>query len=220
MLDLRFRPLEKWKETKPLRWVNGQFRMPWNKTLDALEEELKKLKARDIIVEAGFKLAEIRNDGWPRGGAEPSHPGVILYFTKGKDTLRFACGTYQSWRQNIHAIYLTLESLRAVDRYGATAGQEQYTGFKQLPPSSKEIWSAETAAIWLCARTPWCATSDALLRNYDDFRRAYRECASALHPDKGGSADLFQALGEVSRVLEEHFKQRGENPSAARKAGV
>jgi hypothetical protein len=45
---------------------------------------------------------------------------------------------------------------------------------------------------------------DQLLHNYDDYRKAYRESAQALHPDRGGPKELFQSLGEVARVLEEH----------------
>jgi hypothetical protein len=37
------------------------------------------------------------------------------------------------WQHNVRAIALTLEALRAVDRYGATETGQQYTGFKALP---------------------------------------------------------------------------------------
>lgn len=213
MLDVRFRPLEKWTEPRKLGGVNGQFRTSLMGSFDKLEIELKKLLAKDIYIEAGFKLTDIRNDGWPRGGVRPSHPGVILYFKKGDDPLRFASGTYKTWQQNIHAIALTLESLRAIDRYGATSGHEQYLGFKALPAPA---WTIDAAAEWLAARTPWVSSAAELLLDHAAYRRAYRDAASALHPDKGGSSELFQALGEVARVLDEHHKTAVMKTTGAR----
>jgi hypothetical protein len=223
MLDVRFRPLEKWREKTPLGSKNGQFKMPFNDTLDHLEYELRALKATDVLIEAGFSLAQIRNDGWPRGGQEPNHAGVVLYFKRGADTLRFACGTYRTWRQNLHAVMLTLEALRAIDRYGATSGHEQYTGFKQLPPGTESVWSVDSAATWLAARTPWVKDGAAIIDDYDTYRRAYRESAASLHPDRGGSTELFQALGEVARVLEAHHAKRaqpGANGAATASGGA
>jgi hypothetical protein len=182
--------------------------MPFNHTLDHLEHELAALKAADVLIEAGFGLSQIRNDGWPRGGQEPNHAGVVLYFKRGADTLRFACGTYRTWRQNLHAIYLTLEALRAIDRYGATSGHEQYIGFKQLPAAPESAWSVDSAARWLAARTPWAKNVAVIIDDYDTYRMAYRESAAALHPDRGGSSELFQALGEVARVLDKHHAKR------------
>lgn len=42
----------------------------------------------------------------------------------------FATDQYEKWEHNVRAIALTLEALRAVDRYGATQGR-QYAGFMQ-----------------------------------------------------------------------------------------
>ena len=54
----------------------------------------------------------------------------------------------------------------------------------------------------------------AIIDDYDTYRKAYRESAQALHPDRGGSKELFQALGEVAHVLEEHHSKRTQ-PEAA-----
>jgi len=132
MIDARFRPLPKWPEPRPLQMRTSQFKSTYAKTLNVLEYELGKLDARNIVIEAGFALADIRNDGWPRGKVRPTHPGIILYFDGADGTMRFPCGTYSDFDSNMHAIALTLANLRAIDRYGVTMGHEQYQGFKQL----------------------------------------------------------------------------------------
>lgn len=68
MIDARFRPLPKWNRKPDLRWRQAQFKTPYNRTLDLLESELRHLKAKNIVIEAGYRLDQIRNDGWPRGG--------------------------------------------------------------------------------------------------------------------------------------------------------
>lgn len=59
MIDLRFRPLKHWpKDQLKLARARDAFKTGWLQTLDNLEHELKKLRATQIIVEAGFS----RND--------------------------------------------------------------------------------------------------------------------------------------------------------------
>lgn len=85
--------------------------------------------------------SEIRNDGGVRANARPASPGVELAFDSQHGPLIYRCDLFtrtaygsatQPWQDNVRCIALTLESLRAVDRYGATASGEQYRGFKAL----------------------------------------------------------------------------------------
>jgi hypothetical protein len=39
----------------------------------------------------------------------------------------------------------------------------------------------------------------------------------SLHPDRGGSAELFQALGEVARVLDAHHAKRSAEATSVRR---
>lgn len=207
MLDARVRPLAKWKEKIPLEYRKPQFRSTYTKTLDALEYELNKLEAHDILIEAGYNLQQIRNDGWPRGGTSPSHPGVILYFKSKDGPLRFPCGTYSTFEANLHAIALTLENLRAIDRYGVTLGHQQYLGFKELPPAQGEGWTVEDAAKWLLTRGGYPVTERSVkdtLDISDVYRSLYKKVAMDLHPDRGGALDQFHVLQTVAKLLDEH----------------
>lgn len=202
MIDVRFRPLPKWNRKPDLKYRSSQFKTAYANTLDKLEHELRHLKAKNVVIEAGYELAQIRNDGWPRGGTSPSHPGVILYFDSPDGALCFPCGTYRGHADNLHAIALTLENLRAVDRYGVTLGHEQYRGFAALPPAPKQM-TVEAAAAFIAANSSF-TPGGVIVEDSNTYRLAYRQAATRLHPDVTGSNDGFYKLGQAKAVLDQH----------------
>ena len=84
--------------------------------------------ARDVRIGAGYSLDQIRNDGWPRHGTAPTHPGVVLYFKSADSPTCFPCGTYGRIKDNLHSIALTLECWRKL-----LASQEVYRRVCALP---------------------------------------------------------------------------------------
>ena len=201
MIDARFRPLLKWNREPALKFRQSQFKTAYNKTLDALEHEMRHLKARNIVIEAGYRLDQIRNDGWPRGGTSPSHPGVVLYFESADGALCFPCGTYFRLEHNMHAIALTLENLRAVDRYGVTLAHQQYIGFAALPePQTKG--TLEEAALVLASLS--AVPKDYLIDSAEAYRDAYRRVAAKLHPDKGGDPTAWHEFQNAAILLQKH----------------
>lgn len=203
MLDARFKALPKWNREPGLQGLSSQFKTAYNKTLDKLEYELAKLFARDVIIEAGYRLDQIRNDGWPRGGTAPSHPGVVLYFTSVDGPLCFPCGNYDRMEANLHAIALTLENLRAIDRYGVTLQHQQYLGFAALPAPAT-TGTVEQAAAFFSEVTHVPVAS--LINDAKAYRAAYREAAASLHPDAGGQRATWDAFQMAAVLLEEHHK--------------
>jgi hypothetical protein len=206
LIDLRFRPLDKWRDSPPLQHSRAAFKMSYNKTLDLLERELNNLKAKNIVIEAGFSLTQIRNDGWPYGGQAPKHAGVVLYFKnkEGRD-LRFPSGRYSSWTANIHAIALTLESLRAIDRYGVTTGQQQYIGFAALE-APKQL-TLEDAALFVSLHSGIESLNWRFIRDSgESFLLAYRNAAKRLHPDSPGADNvhLWNTLQQARELLAAH----------------
>jgi hypothetical protein len=194
VIDARFRPLAAppYKNRK-----RSTFKASWNDTLDKLEKELTNLGARDVNIQAGFQIHEIRNDGWPRGGRRPSHPAVVLSFLDRKGTpLSFPCDTYDDHEDNIRAIALSLEALRAVNRYGVTKGHEQYQGFAQLPAADPSQQRTEAIA-YFSRITGW---TEQQIRG--DLQGAYRLAAKATHPDSGGSNEAFNAMRSHWTVLQ------------------
>lgn len=209
MLNAQFRPLVQWpgERTKDYKRKEATFRVKYEGTLNDLEYELAQLKARDIIIQVdNLSLQDIRNDGWPRGGWQPrgGNQGVIVSFDSPKGSMSFPCDRYTEWRDNLRAIALGLEALRAVDRYGVTRGNEQYRGWSRLEtPGANGIvkMDRESASRFINAlieRGEWTAV------DANDIKLAKR----LNHPDHGVSEadksarhDTFVKIGEAERVL-------------------
>jgi hypothetical protein len=89
MIEARFKPISKWpKKPTPQDDRKNRFRADWRSLLDGLEFELRKLGAKNIIIEAFIPADQIRNDGWPYTNARPTQPGIILKFSTDKGSGR------------------------------------------------------------------------------------------------------------------------------------
>lgn len=216
MIDARFRPLDptSWPQALTRGRRSPQFRSPLSATLDLLGTELEAIKAKDIVIETAHKARDIRNDGWPRADARvPDFPGVILSFDSTHGPLRyltdtFEAGSYyvsgkgsvriQGWEANLRAIALSLEALRAVDRYGVSKRGEQYRGWGALP-SGMPMGPAMTidAALRLFG---W---EDPLKppRHKYEVNGRFRDLSKKAHPDHGGDPDEFRRLVEARDLL-------------------
>lgn len=193
MIDLRFRPFESAPKAPKGGRRKSTFSASWTNTLNDLERELEHLKATDIVIEAETTRDQIRNDGWPYSNAKMG-PTVAISFTSKHGPMRYECGTFLGWQDNIRAIGLTLSALRAVDRYGATHSAEQYRGFAALPPKPAAEWASPAhAAQWLRS-----------IAGIDDpnipMKDLYRAAAFKAHPDTGGNAELMSKVNRA-RVL-------------------
>ncbi len=194
-------------------YKRGTFTSRWQKDL---ERELEHLSARRIVVQVDLQSGEIRNDGWPRSTARPRTPGVVVGFDSRHGPLTYTCATYDSWEANIRAISLTLSALRAVTRYGAVKGSEQYKGFRALPegearaPIQAETFaSVEDAARHLIAvagyrgfhpeRGPTLVCDDP-----EVLSRLYRDAAKKAHPDAGGTAEAMAKVNAARDMIERH----------------
>jgi hypothetical protein len=120
MLNATFRPLHQWTGPRTQSRKDAQFKAGWLQTLDLLEYELGKLRATTVVIqiEDPETHKRMRNDGsmtlpdkfWRE------KPGVILTFDSPKGAMSFPCDRYPHWRDNLRAIGLSLEALRAPPR--------------------------------------------------------------------------------------------------------
>ncbi len=205
-----FRPIQQWPGRRTPwaeRRTTYQFKAGWSSTQELLERELRLLDARTVVLQLDLPERKIRRDGLPYAHARPGHPGVILSFESRHGPLSFANDTYHDWEINLRTIALTLEALRAVDRYGATKGGQQYTGWQAISPPAPaaEPMTVEQAARFVAEQ----ATAGGLAFNIDEvlggfLQDAYRAAARRLHPDAGGSHEAFTRLQEAKRVLDQH----------------
>ena len=174
------------------------FRAGYNDTLSLLDQELAHLGARNITIEIALTEAEIRLDGRPRSGAKPSYPGVVISFDGKQGRYSFPCDTYDAFEDNVRAIALSLEALRAVNRYGVTKIGEQYAGFAALPPPMvTELFMTEAGAIAVLNQF---APGGKVSRN--NLRETYHSAVMRLHPDRGGDARSFRQVRRAKEVLD------------------
>ena len=211
-LQIRFVPIATWPGPRTRARQSSPFRASWSVTLELLRKELRALRAKDVLLQTFHTDNQIRQDGLPYANARtPDDPGVILTFESKHGPLSFPCDTYRDWQDNVRAIALAMEKLRAVDRYGVTKTGEQYRGWKALPGAggSSDTMTAQAAAE-LVARLAGNSTVRGadLLEHEHLTKGALRAAARTAHPDTGGSVETFQRLQVAADVLKAHHGGR------------
>lgn len=204
MIDARFQPLQDWPGRKRSSRAYSPFRALYSHTLDLLEKELKYLGGKDIVIEAGFKRSDIRNDGWPRSGARPSEPGVILNFQSKYGPLRIPCDYFRTWEDNVRAIALHLEHLRKSALYGVASHGEQYRGWMALPPAGGTAIGTSTEAARYIAEHADTKEIERIISDADYRKAMYRKGIVKVHPDNmdTGDREVFELLTKSYRYLE------------------
>lgn len=202
----KFRPIQQWPGDHTRDRRHSPFTAKWDKTLTLLDRELSQLGGKQVVIQVALTDRDIRQDGYPRANARPEHPGVIVSLDSAYGPLSYPCDTFYDWKDNLRAVALALESLRAVDRYGVTKRGEQYTGWKQLggrPMATSMTHVAAAQCLARCAdpegRIPGLLTALLAGRMVE---ATYKTAAKNTHPDTGGSTEEFQRLQEAKRVLE------------------
>lgn len=203
-MQYEFRPLGLWSgpETPRNQRRRSQFKAAYEDTLDLLFREAETLNARHLVLQVDLQPRDIRVDGLPRSNARyGNHPGVVVSFDSKHGPLRYATDAFEDWKSNLRAIALSLEALRAVDRYGVSKRGEQYTGWSALPASraqgSEHFTSADEAREWMRK----CAAHESLTAT-GDLAALYKQLAKRMHPDaEHGSADLWERLDAAATLL-------------------
>lgn len=192
------------------------FRANWGDTLERLEREVRMLKGRDVVMALEVQPRDIRQDGGVRADARVKDPSVIVELRVGPDLLQFPCDRYNYWQDNVRAIALAMEALRAVDRYGVQQGR-QYQGFKALPggsaasSASSVPMTAKQAAEHLLNVVPDLRSDEDeeywegdVLGSAQLTRLVVRTARSRAHPDRTGSTEAFQKVQTAAAVLSAH----------------
>jgi hypothetical protein len=159
-----FEPLDGWPYPEAPR-VPTTFTATWTDTRDLLLAEADHLGANLVVVELDLTRDDLRQDGEIRASARLGSGRVRISLDTRHGAMRYACDRYlparsgnrrgplQAWQANARAIALTLQALRAVDRYGAVHSAEQYRGFMALEAGpAAGFASADEALRWVCAR--------------------------------------------------------------------
>jgi hypothetical protein len=210
MLNAHFKPLHQWSGERTKQRLYSQFKASWLQTLDLLEYELGKLRASHVVIQIEDPEAHkrMRNDGSMTLADKhwPDKAGVVLTFESPKGNISMPCDRYRYWRDNLRAIALSLEALRAVDRYGVTRGNEQYKGWARLEAPTSGM-SREKALEFLSSLGGYRV--DALESAPELIEAAIKRLRLDYHPDRANGDEnarrhrheIFVRIGQAEEVL-------------------
>lgn len=185
------------------------FDSTWGATLNLLAREVEQLRGKAVVIEVDVPESGIRLDGGLRANAKAASPAVVVAFESMHGPLLYRCDRFVSkwshqgddWQQNVRAIAKTLESLRAVDRYGATNTGQQYTGWKQLDaaPSSPDLTLTQAWEVIadLAGMDGGVVAIDGPSAELHALSRARRNA----HPDRGGTSDTWHRFTTAYAAL-------------------
>lgn len=184
-------------ESYPLKWPLGRertsswqrkpapFKTTPGRARDELLAELKRMGATNVVISSNVET-------YTRGGqtimyanqtASKEDPGVAIYFTWKGDQYSLACDKWNNVTDNLQALNKTVDAIRGVERWGTGEMMKAaFAGFKELPEMNikVETWW-ETLGIYPLAKE-------------NEIREAYRRKVMIVHPDKGGTTDLFNKV--------------------------
>lgn len=184
-------------EAYPLQWPDGWPRTPYGrrrdsaylvsetKARDELLRSVRLLGGRAVVLSTNIKL---RLDGLPYANqAIPEDPGVAVYWTRAGKQEVMACDLWRRPWENMRAIGLAIEGLRAMERAGATQILERAFNAFRLP----ETAGASSWRVTLGFGPDWSPSAD-------DVRRVAREMSARLHPDRpDGDEEGFKRVQQA-----------------------
>ncbi|MBZ5736466.1 hypothetical protein K8Z61_18400 [Nocardioides sp. TRM66260-LWL] len=215
-MTYRNRPLSDRTWINPTGRQASTFKAPWLDTVSLLETEVDRLNGSDLVIELDITEADLKLNGEIRANARPASDAVVVAFDTAKHgPMLYRCDRWtagwriQGWQANVRAIALTLLSLRAVDRYGATETGQQYTGFKALPagsgtPASHMTREQALEVFGQHGRAPSLAPIPGERVNTDPevLRSMHRRARRVAHPDlHDGDRTLWDQVEQAAKVL-------------------
>ena len=177
-----------WKRTKTRK--KSQFKTTFGRARDNVFHELKLMGVGNCNVIMSTNLP-LRRDGLPYAGmANPTDPGIAVYFRYKDKFMVLACDQYHKVEENVHAVAKTIEAMRGIERWGTSDMMERsFTGFQALPPP-KNSWF-DILEVHEKASA-------------EEIRTAWREKAKLYHPDQGGSDEM---MAKINQAYSEGMKQ-------------
>lgn len=197
---------EGWTRTQPLRRRAAPYKVHFVQARDELVHSLELMRARAICISTNIPL---RRDGLPLANiAEPQDTGVAVYWTtqtgqllNGKPeavTRVIACDKWTRTRDNLRALGLAIEALRALERSGASQVLDRaFLGFTALPAHA----GGTIVRPW--REVLGCATPNP---SVVDVEALYRLKVQAAHPDRGGS---HEQMVELNRAHDQALQELG-----------
>lgn len=174
------------------RYTSGSRELSVSEATERAIRELNAMNARNILISTNLQLTTY---GVPRSNQRaPEDPGVAIYWERNGKPQCMAIDQYDRVADNLAAVAVSLQGLRAVERHGGAQIMERaFIGFAQLPESTGRHWR-EVLGI-------------SGLPSVHIIETAFRELARERHPDYQsgshiGMAELNAAREAALRELE------------------
>ncbi len=183
--------------------IASRFDSDWNSTRALVLAEVRHLRGKNLVLGMDVPESQIRIDGELYANARPSSPAVEVAFESKHGPLIYRCDRYVSqsvsktgpdWQHNVRAIALTLQALRAVDRYGAAESGEQYAGYRQL--ASAPAVMAQDSAVTVIYNHAGLEPNGG-----HTVAEAFRLARRNTHPDLTGQRLGWDQVEEAGKAL-------------------
>jgi hypothetical protein len=192
---------EGWKRTPGADRRRAPYKTEPSRAVQHLCDELRRLGAVGAYV-ISTNLPTRKGGVSPISDARnPDDPGVAVFWSTNafKDRV-IACDKWLKVYDNIHAIGLAIEAMRAIDRAGATQVLERaFTAFGALPAAA----AAPTVRPWWEVLNFPQALIGSLSTAVTDAR--FRELSRSAHPDHGGSDAALIELTNARDAARRHY---------------
>lgn len=199
----------------PLRWPEGwprtplaqRARSPYKVTPERatgdLVRSLKLLGASSGSIVISTNIP-VRRDGLPYANVrEPEDAGVAVWWiTRAHGERVLACDRWRKVHENIRAIGLAVDGLRAIDRAGASQILHRaYSAFAALPAAPDRV-----------PEQPWWTVlgfNEKVLEvlSIPVIEARHRELSRTAHPDRGGSHEAMTELNRALAQARAHFEK-------------
>ena len=207
-------------EAYPLEWPEHQARTPhWQRdpspfasrslvrAYEDLGHELGRLGAASFVISSNAKL---RSDTTLPLARQPhiADPGAAVYLVREERDAQtgrrepklyaLACDKYESLEENLRALFLTIDSIRRIERHGSSRLMEQaLSGFRALtaPRDEQPPWQDVLGVGEDC--------------DLEEALSAYRALIRDHHADKTGDGEEALRLNNAIAEARQELRNRG-----------
>lgn len=203
-------------EKFPLEWPTGYPRcrnpkssrfgnVSFAKSRDEIFQQLKLMVSyydrSTIVLSTNIPL---KLDGMPYASyRQPDDKGVAVYFIYNKEQVVLCCDSWNKIEHNMWSVAKTIESLRAIERWGVSDFlKHSFSGFNALPPAQdnkkhKDDWWVVLGYQHKPESRPW---------DWTGVAAQYKSLAKLRHPDMPtGSTEKFQELNQAFDEAKKYY---------------
>jgi len=185
-------------EAFPLQWPDGwhrdqnpqasKFQTGLVQARKGLMRQLDLLGAENVVISSNAVLTQDGEIAARQPKIEDT--GIAVYFTLHGEHRAIPCDKWIRLEDNVHAIELTIEALRGLDRWGAKETVDAaFRGFAALPAGTTTVQEG-----W------WTTLEVEPTAGLVEIDAAFKRLVKVHHPDGGGNDVAFKRLMDAYRL--------------------